>query len=458
MASFFQRLKAPSGGPPDNSTSATPNPKTFYRRVERDPNAPNKRLQLPQKCIYERQLPGNAYISAHVNRLQHGFYDHDATQEERLNNVYFVSVHFVFHPANANQHRFKSAIIRVGIHGDSYPADGKQDDWYYDRPPSNPRFLAHAPDLIYGAVSPENLQWNFSLSSSLGVSQAPVSAILNPSGGYKASYKVYDMMSIQGSLRTLQSPLGPDYDVEDGLAVWSLQENTLQRSGLPREFDFVLLVHKPDDVPDIYLSIDVDPVVSASFGRYPQWYMNLPSHQPLHNFLLDFNQDIGQKFKPSTPGKGFNFANLSHSLEEYVTMPGTTYPTNDTSKVSGSKPSNRESDKPDISPHNFNHQQNQLAVNGVGSHNTSNSTSAQGGSANRHSWAPSAPETMNVRVLLEHSYPGSSASRRYSGSPLSSQEPLRHRSIRRTRSRTGLKEYGAQQAAQELARESYLAE
>jgi hypothetical protein len=67
----------------------------------------------------------------------------------------------------------------------------------------------------------------------------------------------------------------------------------------------------------------------------------------------------------------------------------------------------------------------------------------------RHSWIP---ETVNVRVMLEHASPPSST-RRYSGSPMNG-EPNRQRSIRRTRSRTGLKEYSAQQALQELARES----
>jgi len=214
-------------------------------------------------------LPGNAFISAHVNRLQHGFYESSALHEPASDNVYFVSVHFVFHPYDPRSHRFKSAVIRVSIHGDG-PAGSPRTGWH-NAPKSSPRILKHAPELIYGAVSPENLQWNFSLSSSLGVSQAPLTATVNPSGGVRSSYKVYDMMSIQGSIRSMRSPLGPEYDVEDGMAVWTLEENLLQRSGLPREFDFVLLVEKPDDVEDIYLTVDVDAVVESWFGQYPQW-------------------------------------------------------------------------------------------------------------------------------------------------------------------------------------------
>ena len=58
---------------------------------------------------------------------------------------------------------------------------------------------------------------------------------------------------------------------------------------------------------------------------------------------------------------------------------------------------------------------------------------------------------MNVRVILEHQYPQGSDPRRFSYSPLNNLEPLRYPSIRRRKSRTGLKEYGAKQALHELA-------
>jgi hypothetical protein len=154
----------------------------------RDCNVPKKRLQIHQKCLYERTLPGEAFISAHVTRLQHGFFETSSLHEDTMENVYFVSVHFVFHPHDPRSHRFKSADIRVSVHGESPP--GSQEDRWYQPPRSHPRILKHAPELMFGAVSPESLQWNFSLSSSLGVSQAPVSATLNPQGGMKGSYKV----------------------------------------------------------------------------------------------------------------------------------------------------------------------------------------------------------------------------------------------------------------------------
>ncbi|KAF2476148.1 uncharacterized protein BDR25DRAFT_253845 [Lindgomyces ingoldianus] len=450
MTSWLKRWRAPSDGPPTQSPKEPQVRKAstgFFSKPEpNDPNAPERRLQLHQKCIYERLLPGNAFVSAHVNRLQHGYYESSAIHEPTLENIYFVSVHFVFHPYNTREHRFKSAGIRVSVHGD---AESLETSWY-NNPPSNPRILKHAPELMYGAVSPENLQWNFSLSSSLGVSQAPLAATVNPSGGVHSSYKVYDMMSIQGSLRTLQSPLGPKYDVEDGMAVWTLQENLLQRSGLPREFDFVMLVYKPNDVKDVFLSVDVDAAVESWFGQYPQWYMNLSKHQPSQDYLLDLNTDIGQKFLPSHPVRGFNFADLPHPLDDYVAMPGTTYPTNDTLKLDD--PTARR-------PKTFNQNpvdrkailQSQHTIQQPRTPVVGQRSSKQGSAASRHSWAP---ETLNVRVMLEPSCPRAPSPRRYSGSPINSQEQVQHRSIRRTRSRSGLKEYGAQQALQEIAREA----
>lgn len=431
------------------------NSKTHVRRRRgstsapiKDVNVPKKRLQIQQKCLYERTLPGNAFISAHLTRLQHGFYETNALHEESIENVYFASVHFVFHPHDPRSHRFKGADIRVCVHGDS-PAGADEDRWSRR---SHPRILKHAPELVFGAVSPEDLQWNFSLSSSLGVSQAPVSATLNPQGGLKGSYKVYHMMSIQGSIRSQRSPLGPEYDLEDSMAVWTLEENMLQRSGLPREFDFVLLIHKPDDVKNMFLTVDVDAEVDAWYGSYPKWYTQLAKYAPTQDLTLDFNEDIGQRFLPSQPGRGFNFASLPHSLEHYVTMPGTIYGTNDV---------NEEVDEDHHHYHrrSFAHRmldESKAIEASPISHQAQHSPTpprsrgrpmqpqAPTSGVERYSWAP---ENLNVRVVLEHQHPqGTPDARRYSYSPLSNPEPTRYPSIRRQKSRTGLKEYGAQQA------------
>lgn len=451
MSAWMQRFRGDGGYDPPAGQKR----RASISAPRKDSNVPKKRLQIHQKCLYERTLPGHAFISAHANRLQHGFYESTLLHEDNLDNVYFVSVHFVFHPHDPRSHRFKSADIQVCVHGDEDPFADVRDRV----PPSNshPRILKHAPELMFGAVSPENLQWNFSLSSSLGVSQAPVSATLNPSGGMKGSYKVFHMMSVQGSIRSKRSPLGSEYDVEDAMAVWTLEENILQRSGLPREFDFVLLIHKPDDVKNVYLTVDVEAEVEAWYGAYPKWYTKLSKYMPTQDLTLDFNADIGQRFVPSQPGRGFNFASLPHPLDEYVTMPGTVYPTNDTKRdddmVDDQKKTGPKSpgDKKAIEASPTSPSAQLPSTPSPRRNRTPGQGHSQNSAASRHSWAA---ENLNVRVVLEHQYPQQLPdARRFSYSSLSYQDPLRHPSIRRRKSRSGLKEYGAKQALQELAQD-----
>ncbi|KAF1831593.1 hypothetical protein BDW02DRAFT_43820 [Decorospora gaudefroyi] len=452
MSPWLQRFRG-DGDEPQQQTSSQPVRKakgsTGVNAPPKDPNVPRKRLQVGQKCLYERTLPGKAYISAHVNRLQHGFYRSPALHDPLIENLYFVSVHFVFHPHDPESHRFKSAEIEVCVHGDDGdPASRERPG--YTPPGSHPQILKHAPELMFGAVSPENLQWNFSLSSSLGVSQTPVSASLNPKGAVKSSYKVFHMMSIQGSIRSQPSPLGPEYEVDDARAVWTLTENMLQRSGLPREFDFVLLVQKPDDCKNMRLTVNVDADIGAWYGTYPQWYTNLSKYMPTQDCALEFDTDIGQRFLPSHPGQGFNFANLLHSLDEYVTMPGTVYPTNDTKQEEVTNPNRLlydtvENNKP-VEASSGSPQPKQPTT----PQKQSKSPRQRANEQNRHSWAP---DNVNVRVVLEHQYPQGSGSdpQRFSYSPLGNHEPVRYPSIRRRKSRTGLKEYSARQALHELA-------
>lgn len=308
---------------------------------------------------------------------------------------------------------------------------------------------------MYGAVSPENLQWNFNLSSSLGVSQAPLSASLNPSGGLRKTYKVYDMMSIQGSLRVLQSPLGPDFDVDDAMAVWTLEENTTQRSGLPREFDFVMLVHKPDNVQKVSMTVDLDATVSSWHGVYPEWYTNLSRFQPNVDLTLDMNTEIGQKFLPEKPSRGFNFADLPHALDQYVNMPGTMYPTSENTS---------DDHKPGEDSWRRYHDYEPRRSNDYRVSKGAPTTSPQ-------SWSPETqistwgqqparlpahrqfilPDTLNLKVTLEHSTPLSPATYRYAEHACSQHDSTRRHSIRRRRSRSELKDYGVQQALHALA-------
>jgi hypothetical protein len=293
----------------------------FKEKQPPDPNLNNPRLLLNRACIYERHLPSDAYITAHIERLQHGYYSNPTVSDQGSRHVDFLAIAFTFHSPNTLSHRFKSAKIRVAVRGSREISSSSRHP--YGHPPGNPRFLMHAPHLLYGTVSPETLEWSFSLAGSLGISEMPVSASIIPSGSVNSRYRRYEMMRIQGSARTLQSEQGRDYDVEAGEIVWSLEENDLQRSGLPREFTFVMLIHKPAADSRISLSVDIDPVIAAKIGSYPSPLLKLPAFQPLpRRGDIDFLKEVGQRFEPVEPGRGYNFAALASMFDEYIAMPG----------------------------------------------------------------------------------------------------------------------------------------
>ncbi|OGE51296.1 hypothetical protein PENARI_c014G07034 [Penicillium arizonense] len=285
-----------------------------------DPNMANPRLLINRACIYERHLPGDAYITAHVERLQHGFYSSSSVSDKDAEHVDFLAIGFVFHSPHTLSHRFKSASIKVSVHG---AREMSRSPLYPNGyPPGNPRFLMHAPRLIYGTVSPETMEWTFSLAGSLGISEMPVSASVIPSGSVNSRYRRYEMMRIQGSARTLKSQKGASFDVEAGEIVWSMEENNLQKSGLPREFTFVMLVQKPTVDSRPALSIEVEPVIDVWFGSYPSWMLNMSAYKPAPRRGVDFQQEVGQRFKPVDPVRGFNFAALESQFDDYISMPG----------------------------------------------------------------------------------------------------------------------------------------
>jgi hypothetical protein len=307
---------------PGNNQQAIYSPVTPHTAARtRDPNAPDYKFQVNQKCIYERELPGGSYITCHIQRLQNGYYDSAIVHEDLIENVRFVALNFVFHPSRKD-YRFKSAEISVALHHTKFdklsPLDrvrhsiipehisehdhGTQTDTVShalirssDALPiqrrgtkpvaCRPKFIRHAPHLLYGSVSPETLNWNFNVAGSAGISYGPANAAFKPSYGLKGSYKVYEMMRIQGSVRTLRSWYGDQYDVEDGELVWTLEENKLQKSGLPREFTFVMLLTKGsggfEPSEDVTLEINIDPKVSGPMGgTYPDFVTSLHRFRP----------------------------------------------------------------------------------------------------------------------------------------------------------------------------------
>ncbi|KAK5199798.1 hypothetical protein LTR47_001686 [Exophiala xenobiotica] len=377
----------------------------------KDPNAPDYRYQLNQKCIYERRLPGGSYITAHVQRLQSGYYDSPVIHEDLIDNVRFVAINFVFHPTSTT-FRFKSAEIRIALHhsrDDKFNplqvVTGGAQRHSHDHgtqtmssslmKESNalarsnpktlpPKFLRHAPHLLYGAISPETLNWNFNLAGSLGVSQGPANAAIKPSYGVKSSYKIFEMMKIQGSVRTLRSWYNHDYDIEDGEMIWTLEENRLEKSGLPREFTFVMLLTKGsggfDLSGDVKLEVDIRPKVSGRLGTsYPDFITNLHQYQPLHTGVFDLDQEIGQVFEPQIKGRGFNFANIANSFDDFVYLPGTTYSTSDSGVLQSPMSAPTQQQQQPQTPH------------------------AQQQNVKSKPTLPSGDTTLNLRVFLESS-------------------------------------------------------
>lgn len=330
MTSWLRRTQAGiQSAPTTPAVSSIPGyiPTKAARVV--DPNAPDSRLDIESRCIYERRLPGNAYITAHVTRLQDGFYDSPDTHGDCVNNVRFLAVSFVFHPCE-NVNRFQAATVTIGIHDDTDQAftDPTPGCKVLQEPRNKPKFLRFAPHVLFGGVSPETLDWNFNLTGSLGVSQTPASASISPTAGVKGSYKLYQMMRIQGSTRTLLRRNHHEYDIEDGEVCWTMEENNLQRSGLPREMTFVMLITK-GDVENVVFDIKIHPKVASWYGHYPKWWSNAPKYRPLSKEHTDLDTELGQKFEPIVPGKGFNFANLAGTFNDFVSLPGTTYSLSD---------------------------------------------------------------------------------------------------------------------------------
>ncbi|OAP61668.1 hypothetical protein AYL99_03871 [Fonsecaea erecta] len=436
---FHRILSEPVSAPavpnrPDASSWPPPTPLTPRFR---DRNAPDYRYQVNQKCIYERRLPGGSYITAHVQRLQSGYYDSPVIHEDRIDNVRFVAINFVFHPS-ASTFRFKSAEISVALHhaglDDRNPLQvvaglaapktshdhGTQTETVSNSQalvrsrdcvhfpgfkPSRPKFLRHAPHLLYGSISPETLNWNFNLAGSLGVSQGPASATFNPSYGVKSSYKVYEMMKIQGSVRTLRSWYGRDYDIEDGELVWTLEENRLQKSGLPREFTFVMLLTKGsggfEECGDVELEIDIRPKVAGRLGAaYSSLITNLHQYQPFKHEVLDLDKEIGQVFEPHVKGRGFNFANIATSFDDFVWLPGTAYSTSDAGvPQSPTGAATQQHQQAPLQQVALAQQQPQQ-----GSQSQSHHQKQQHGhSGNQHQTPPSGDTTLNLRLILEHS-------------------------------------------------------
>lgn len=313
---------------PPQQSGSDPGNKPKERAPASDPNIPDHRLNVNRPCIYERRLPGNAYITAHVQRLQHGYYSTDAVSDRDIDHVDFLAVSFVFHSPDTLNHRFKAATIRASLHHPTHSyttnRQGSSSSRSRQHRTNHPRFLMHAPHLLFGSVSPETLQWSYSLAGTLGIAQLPLIASLSPAAGLNGRYRRYEMMSIQGSVRTLDGAAASQI-------VWTIEENTLQRSGLPREFTFAMLIAKPAPESRVQFVLDIEPILQSWFGSYPGWWLALLRRYRAvkRKRGVDFRTSVGQRFggsvrtySSSSSRRGFNFATLVAGFDEYVSLSG----------------------------------------------------------------------------------------------------------------------------------------
>ncbi|KAG4442620.1 hypothetical protein IFR05_001876 [Cadophora sp. M221] len=244
MASSSASSTAPLNVTTDTESSKVIEAKTSKPpiKVKINTHIPLHKYQLTHNLLYERHFFGDSFISAHLQRLQNGVFispnihPNSAPDEqgEHLSKTYvtFAAIAFTLHPSLSEDHRFKSATVEIKATNH----DG-----------TLLRVLRFAPHLAFGRISSASLKWNFQLGASLGVAQGPAKADLEPKVGFEKDLVVGSFMRIQGSTRSIPPALASSTEpkVPDTTLVWSLEENSQQEGGLPREFTFVFLLERP---------------------------------------------------------------------------------------------------------------------------------------------------------------------------------------------------------------------
>ncbi|TVY81711.1 hypothetical protein LSUE1_G003658 [Lachnellula suecica] len=249
-------------------------------------NGPDHRFQLNQDLLFEREFGGDTYVSAHLQRLQHGCFTDKNIHKEDTPHVTFVAITFTFHPC-FEAHRFKSAVISITAKSIAGPI----------------RILKFAPHLAFGRMSQTSMKWNFKLGASVGLSQGPVKAAVEPSIGYEKDSVVGTLMKIQGSTRSTRAnelevlAIGKKLtSMPDTKVVWSLEENTQQKDGLPREFTFVFLLERLR--PARALSTSSEVTIKPPGRQRAQSHLSTTSNDTSFDGVSEVekvNSDIGEE-------------------------------------------------------------------------------------------------------------------------------------------------------------------
>jgi hypothetical protein len=125
---------------------------------------PDNHFQIFQKSLLEKEFEHeDAFVGAHLSRLQHGIYQDDRMdmldlcgRPTKSINVTFVAITFTFHPMHSVEKRFKRAQVSI----QAFKAPGQPAKAAYDEPL---RIIKFAPHVAYGRISTENLTWKFTL-------------------------------------------------------------------------------------------------------------------------------------------------------------------------------------------------------------------------------------------------------------------------------------------------------
>lgn len=145
-------------------------------------NGPQDQFQITRHLLYERDFGGDAYVSAHLQRLQNGCFTDKNVHEADMLHVTFAAVTFTFHPSLSDTHRFKSAMITITA---SSSPDG-----------CPIKFLKFAPHLAFGRISSASLKWYFQLAATVGVTKGISEASLKPTLGYEKDMVVGSMVKM----------------------------------------------------------------------------------------------------------------------------------------------------------------------------------------------------------------------------------------------------------------------
>ncbi|PQE03027.1 GCN5-related N-acetyltransferase protein [Rutstroemia sp. NJR-2017a BVV2] len=310
-------------------SGSTKNPVPLRINHHTNKNGPDERYQINEDLLYEYEFPGETYVSAHLQRLQHGVYTDANLHTKHTKHVTFVALTFTMHASQSTSHRFESAIITVKASSE----DGER-----------LRFLKFAPHLAYGRMSSESLKWNFQLGAALGVTQGPATVSVNPSVGYEQNKIVGTMMKMYVTVHSIKGMqlmiLYCTVKVQHATAEDNLKDNIHDtEKEITDEVEPMRYLDQNKDDPlkgrdslckdfeniftPLTFEIEVKAWISASFHK-TVGQTSIVAGEVGQRFPTEGTEDSwGKKEHPEVMVDGmYNFAKMDGAFEDMVSLPG----------------------------------------------------------------------------------------------------------------------------------------